>query len=265
MLYEELLAQSQPRFRAFFKNVRIFENQLCWSDFHARCYHCLYTHNSYENQISVFRARREIDGLEEMCIKCREYFVPKRNESIPRYDLIMGRQMEEELMKFLQKKLGAMVCRGDQENPSYPDCRIVRADGTTAAYFEVKYHAAPFVYSKRFTGRECYEGSATLDYQKIQKQLALIEREISVPVYYLHWIDYPCLKGVFYETAEALKTRMEQQHAEFTRKKREGDDKKAAKYQYFSKVYAYLLELGSFEEMLEELRACLADPEPPSP
>lgn len=121
----------------------------------------------------------------------------------------------------------------------------------------MKYHAAPFVYSVRFTGRECYEGSATLDYKKIKKQLALIAEEIDVPVYYLHWIDYPCLKGIFYESAESVREHMEQQHVEFERKKREGDDQKSAGARYFSKIYSYLLELGDFESLVEELEALL--------
>ena len=116
--------------------------------------------------------------MKDICKKCGNYFIPKRNESIPKYDVILGKQMEEELMDFLSKKLQTKVCRGDLENRSYPDCKILREDGSIAAYFEVKYHAAPFVYAKRFTGRECYEGSATLDYKKMKKQLALIEEEI---------------------------------------------------------------------------------------
>lgn len=257
MLYEELLQASKPRFDEFFGNVPIFENQFCWNEFNEQCYDLLYTNNSYDNLATVAGAKESIDEMKQMCCKCGEYFVPKRNESIPRYDVILGQQMEEELMQFLQDKLGTVVCRGDLENRSYPDCKVLKKDGTVAAYFEVKYHAAPFVYSVRFTGRECYEGSATLDYKKIKKQLALIAEEIDVPVYYLHWIDYPCLKGIFYESAESVREHMEQQHVEFERKKREGDDQKSAGARYFSKIYSYLLELGDFESLVEELEALL--------
>lgn len=257
MLYDELISASRPRFQHFFRNVKTFQNQFCWDDFSARCYRCLYTQNNARSPISVPQAQRQIPELREMCEKCRDYFVPKRNESIPKYDVLLGQQMEEELMAFLSKKLGATVCRGDQENMSYPDCKILRADNTVAAYFEVKYHAAPFVYSMKHTGRPCYEGSATLDYQKIEKQLRLIQQEITVPVYYMHWIDYPCLKGIFYETAQAVRLHMEQQHVEFQRKKREGDDKKSQGARYLTKLYSYLLDLGSFEEMVEEFRSLL--------
>ena len=256
-LYEELAAEARPRFERFFRNVRCFENQFCWEDLNARCYDVFYASNDPGRPISALRARRIVPGLEQMCQKCRDYFIPKRNESIPKYDVVLGEQMEEELMKFLQRKLGTTVCRGDRENLSYPDCRVLRKDGSTAAYFELKYHAAPFVLAWRFTKRECYEGSATLDYEKVQKQLALIDAEITVPVYYIHWIDYPCLKGIFYEEAQAVKARMSRRHVEFQRKSRVGDNQKSEAARYFTKIYSYLLDLGSFEELVEELRSLL--------
>lgn len=257
MLYEELLEASKPRFDEFFRNVKTFDNQFCWDAFNEQCYDYFYENNTYDNLSTVAGAKEQIPEMKDMCSKCGKYFIPKRNESIPKYDVLLGQQMEEELMLFLQEKLGTTVCRGDLENRSYPDCKILKEDGTVAAYFEVKYHAAPFVYSVRFTGRECYEGSATLDYKKMKKQLALIEEEIDVPVFYLHWIDYPCLKGIFYESADAVNAHMEQQHAEFERKKREGDDKKSKGAQYFSKIYSYLLELKDFESMIDEFKALL--------
>lgn len=257
MLYEELLEVSKPRFDEFFKNVKIFENQFCWNEYNEQCYKFFYTDNSYVDLATVKGAKEAIPGMKAICSKCGAYFIPKRNESIPKYDVILGQQMEEELMKFIEGKLGTIVCRGDLENRSYPDCKILKKDGSVAAYFEVKYHAAPFVCAVRFTGRECYEGSATLDYKKIKKQLALIEAEIDVPVYYLHWIDYPCLKGIFYESAVSVKAHMEQQHAEFERKKRDGDNQKTAGVRYFSKMYSYLLELRSFDEMIQEFKILL--------
>ena len=257
MLYEELLEASKDRFDEFFKSVSTFENQFTWNEFNAECYRLMYDENSYDELATVKGMKEEIPEMKDMCKKCGAYFIPARNKSIPKYDVVLGKQMEEEMMKFLSKKLGTVVERGDLQNRSYPDCVIRKADGKPAAYFELKYHAAPFVYAYRFTGRECYEGSATLDYKKMKKQLALIDDEITVPVYYVHWLDYPCLKGIFYESSKKVKEHMNQQHAEFERKKREGDDQKSAGAKYFSKIYSYLLELGDFEEMVEEFRSLL--------
>lgn len=257
MLYEELLEESKKSFDDFFKNVTTFENQFTWSKFNEHCYKLMYKKNSYEELATVKGMKEEIPELKKMCNKCGEYFVPARNKSIPRYDVVLGEQMERELMTFLANKLEVTVERGDLQNRSYPDCVIRKKDGSIVAYFELKYHAAPFVYAYRFTGRECYEGSATLDYKKIKKQLELVDKEIEVPVFYVHWIDYPCLKGIFYESSEMVKRHLESQHAEFERKKREGDDQKSAGAKYFSKIYSYLLELGSFEEMVREFQTLI--------
>lgn len=259
MLYKELLESSRPHLLEFFKNAKLFDNQFCWNDYNQQCYDYFYVNNSYDELSTVKGAKETIPDMKEMCKKCGKYFIPQRNKSIPKYDLMAGQQFENELMIFLQEKLDTKVENGDSKNKSYPDLKVLKKDGTVAAYLEVKYHAAPFVLAKGITGRECYEGSVTLDYKKIKKQLELIDTQISAPVYYIHWIDYPCLKGIFYETADAVKSHMEQQHAEFERKKREGDDQKAAKSQYFAKIYSYLLTLRSFEEMMDELKSLLVE------
>ena len=105
------------------------------------------------------------------------------------------------------------------------------------------------------TGRYCYEGSATLDYRKIKKQLELIENnELDAPVFYVHWIDYPCLKGVFYETSDQVKTFLESGEAEFTRNIREGDNQKAKKSIYLKKKYSPLLYMGDFDSLLNQFK-----------
>lgn len=180
--------------------------------------------------------------------------MPQRNKSISKYDVILGTQYEEALMEFLEKKLNAKTDRADLENRSMPDCKVLKPDGTVAAYFEVKFHGAPFVSAIKLTGRYCYEGSTTLDHKKIEKQLKIIN-ELDVPVYYVHWLEYPCLKGVFYETSEQVKNYISQQHEVFEREKREGDKQKSKKAVYLKKMYSPLLSLKGFEEFVEELRA----------
>lgn len=253
MLYEELLASCKDRFDDFFKNVPIFENQFTWSDFNAKCYDAMYTNNTYENIAEVKRIKESIPELKDVCKKCGDFYIPARNKSIPKYDVILGKQHEEALMKFLTSKLGAKTERADLQNRSLPDCKILKPDGSVAAYFEVKFHGAPFVKALNFTGRYCYEGSATLDYKKIQKQLELIDNnELNAPVFYVHWIEYPCLKGIFYETSEQVKEFLASGQEEFSRDIREGD--KAKKSIYLKKKYSPLLNMSNFEAFLNELR-----------
>ncbi len=252
MLYEELLVSCKERFDKFFENVSIFENQFTWNDFNVHCYECMYINNDYDQIATVKQLKEEIPELKDICKKCGNFFMPQRNKSIPKYDVILGKQHEEALMDFLGKKLNAKIDRADLENRSMPDCKVMKPDGTVAAYFEVKFHGAPFVSAINLTGRYCYEGSATLDHKKIEKQLNIID-ELDAPVFYVHWLEYPCLKGVFYETSEQVKNYIRQQHEVFERQKREGDEQKSKKAVYLKKMYSPLLYLKSFDEFVDEL------------
>lgn len=258
MLYEELLDYAKERLEDFFQNVKLFDNQFCWSDFNARCYEYMYRDNTYSSLATVKELKEKIPELKETCKKCGSFFMPQRNKSIPKYDVLLGKQHEEILMDFLSEKLHAKIGRGDLQNRSYPDCAVYDRKGDIAAYFEVKFHGAPFVSALQLTGRYCYEGSATLDYKKIEKQLLVIDNEIDVPVYYVHWMEYPCLKGVFYETSGQVKEYIKHQRVEFERKEREGDVQKSRASRYYAKMYSPLLEMGDFEEFVEELKHILA-------
>lgn len=254
MLYEELLASCKERFDKFFANVPIYENQFTWSDFNARCYDAMYANNTYANIAEVKDIKEKIPELKDVCKKCAEFYIPQRNKSIPKYDVILGKQHEEALMEFLADKLGAKTERGDLQNRSMPDCKILKPDGSTAAYFEVKFHGAPFVRALYLTGRYCYEGSATLDCKKLKKQIELTDNgEIDAPVFYVHWIEYPCLKGIFYETSEQVKEFLKSEE-EFTRNLREGDKEKNEKSIYLKKKYSPLLNMGDFETFINELK-----------
>ena len=258
MLYEELLLSCKDRFADFFKNVRIFENQFTWTDFNEKCYDMMYTSNTYERLVEVKYLKEHIPELKDICKKCGAFYIPARNKSIPKYDVILGKQHEEAFMQFLTAKLAAKTERADLKNRSFPDCKILKQDGTVAAYFEVKFHGAPFVMARNLTGRYCYEGSATLDYKKIQKQLVLIENgEIDAPVFYVHWIEYPCLKGVFYETSEQVKSFLEREQEEFVRGRREGDAEKADKSVYLKKKYSPLLNMGNFQSLIDEVEVLI--------
>lgn len=257
MKYEELLIYSKKRFDEFFKNVPIFENQFRFSYFNFQCYREMYENNSYEQIKTVKELKESIPDLKETCKKCGNFFIPQRNKSIPKYDVILGKQHEEVLMEFLEKELGTSVVRGDLENRSYPDCKVLDKNGNTVAYFEVKFHGAPFVSSLQLTGRYCYEGSATLDHKKIEKQLEIIKNEIDVPVFYVHWLAYPCLKGIFYETSGQVEEYINMKHVEFERKKREGDDLKNKSAIYLKKMYSPLLKLDDFDSFINKLKSLL--------
>ncbi len=254
MLYEELLEFSKEHLKEYFKNVSTFENQFEWSDFNCDCYNAMYLNNSYTEYKSVKDLKSEITELAPMCKKCADYFMTKRNDSKVKYDVQMGQQFENLLIRFLKEKCHINAMHGDTSNKKYPDCMILGPDKGILAYFEVKYHAAPFVMANRKINRFCYEGSTTLDYKKVIKQLEIIESDIERPVFYLHWIDYPCLKGVFFETSEQVKDYIYNPDVVFERKHREGDDEKNPQSVYLHKIYSPTLAMGTFEEFIDIIK-----------
>lgn len=253
-LYKELLDFSQDRIKDFFKNVELFDGQFEYNEFNEKCYAQMYSNNSNDNIKTVKELKNEITVLPECCKKCGIYYMNPRNKSKLKYDLIMGQLFENILIDFFNQKLKVKALHADKKNKSYPDCMILKKDKGIAAYFEVKYHSAPFILAKNKINRFCYEGSITLDYKKIIKQLEIIESDLERPVFYLHWIDFPCLKGIFFETSEQVKDYILKNGEEFSRQEREGDLDKNPKSVYLGKFYSPLLQMGTFEEFVEIIK-----------
>mgnify|MGYP003449080513 FL=1 len=130
---------------------------------------------------------------------------------------------------------------------------ILGKDKGILAYFEVKYHCAPFISAIQKINRYCYEGSATLKKEKIERQLEIIESDIERPVFYIHWIDYPCVKGIFFETSEQVKETLINEKV-FERQEREGDLEKNPQSVYKEKIYSKFLEMGTLEELVSIIK-----------
>ena len=252
--YIDLLEYKKSEILHFFKNAKLYENQFSLNDFNKDCYDAMYTNNQQKNIKTVKNLKEEIPGLAETCKKCAPHYMQPRNKSIKGLDVQLGRFLEQCLMDFMSDKLKLKAKSADSKNKSYPDCMVLEGSGGIIAYFEVKYHAAPFISANHKINRWCYEGSATLDFKKVVKQLELIESDLDRPTFYLHWIDYPCLKGLFFETSEQVKNNIYKNGIEFEREEREGDYKLIKKVGYTEKIYSPLLEMGSFEEFIDILR-----------
>jgi len=259
-LYEELLKYKKKEIEEFFINVKLFDNQFNFCQFNQECYNKMYKENYHSNIKTVKQLKEEINGLSEICKKCGSYYINPRNSSIKGLDVQLGRFIEQIIMDFMNDRLRIKAIPADKQNKSYPDCMILGQDRGILAYFDVKYHNAPFITAINKTNRYCYEGSATLDYNKIIKQLELIDSELDRPTFYLHWIDYPCLKGIFFETSEQVKDYLYKSGEEFERKVREGDFVVNKKYNiikkigYTKKIYSPLLQMGTFEEFIEIIK-----------
>lgn len=250
--YEELLSMEHDRIIDFFKDAKLYESQFKYSEFNAECYDAMYLYNSQDNIKTVKALKEEIENLKPTCKKCGNYFMNPRNNSVKKYDVMLGKLLEDVIIDFLKKKYKLNVTHGDNINKKYPDCMLLSGDKGILAYFEVKYHGAPFISAIQKIGRYCYEGSATLDFDKLIKQIEIIESDIDRPVFYLHWIDYPCLKGIFFETSDQVKNELFVQGELFERKERSGDfDNLGKKKGYTKNFYSKLLEMGTFDELIE--------------
>lgn len=253
-LYEEFLQYSKPKLDDYFKNSTLFENQFCFDEFNEKCMIEMYSTNNQDSIKIVKDLKNSIDELKPMCKSCGNYYMNPRNSSQKKLDVNLGRFLEDLLIDFFNNKLKIKTMHADNSNKKYPDCMVLGSDRGILAYFEVKYHNAPFLMAINKIGRYCYEASATLDLDKIATQLQLIESDLDRPVFYLHWIDYPCLKGIFFETSEQVKENIRQLLSSYEREEREGDfintKNGKKKVGYTKKIYSNLLEMGTFEEFI---------------
>lgn len=252
-MYNEILDIYRDRIDDFFKNVPTFENQLTYGDFNDECFDKMYKENNIEDPKKVKELKEEIPPLKDMCKKCGTYFMNPRNKSHVKYDVIMGQFFENILIDYFTDHLKIKATHGDKSNKKYPDCMILGKDKGILAYFEVKYHCAPFISAIQKINRYCYEGSATLDKAKIERQLEIIESDIERPVFYIHWIDYPCVKGIFFETSEQVKETLINEKV-FERQEREGDLEKNPQSVYKEKIYSKFLEMGTLEELVSIIK-----------
>ena len=251
MKYEEILSLYGDEIKNFFKNVKTFNGQFEFNDFNKDCYDKMYKNNTYGTPVKELKEK--IPQLKETCRECGKYYMIPRNKGHMILDLQMGQFFEDILIKYFKDKLKIPAMHGDKSNKRYPDCMILGKDKGIIAYFEVKYHGAPFISALQKLDRYCYESSTTLDVNKIKRQLEIIESDIERPVFYIHWIDYPCLKGIFYETSEQVKKAIIEQEI-FERKEKEGDAEKNPQSIYKEKIYSHLLDMGSFDEFIELIK-----------
>lgn len=258
-LYKALLKSSSDIKNDFLKNVPIFKNQLEFDDFNERCYIKMYGDiQDRAKAKSLPDLYETIDGLKDMYREARAYYLKPRNKSVKGLDVQLGKKFEDAFISFLNSvKIKAE--RADTQNKRLPDIMVLDKTRNITAYIELKYHNAPFMLSWQLLGREPYEGSITMDTLKLEKQLVEIESELERPVYFVHWVDFPDLKGIFFNTNEQIKQYLMEDPEQFVRKERDGDfvDTKYVtqkKIGYSEKFYPPLHEMGDFSELISHLQ-----------
>ncbi len=174
-LYKNLLEFGQARILEFLKNAPTYESQFHFFELNSQCnlkmYDELSPSEAYPPRQSYFP---EIPELEAECKKCWKYYMNPRNKSVKGLDVQFGKLLEEIFIEYL-KKLKINVIRADLKNRRYPDLLVLDSSKEIIAYIEFKYHAALFLLAYKVRpGRECYEGSLTLDKKKIENQRRII-------------------------------------------------------------------------------------------
>jgi hypothetical protein len=252
-LYKELINSSKDIREDFLKNVNKFPNQLLFNNLNAECLEKMYFNILPEDSIPTMQElEKQIEGLRDINKEAYKFFMKKRNDSIKGLDVQLGNKFDDALIAFLKsKKVNAS--RADIRNKRLPDIQILDKSKNIKAYIEHKYHHAPFLLSWKLIGRESYEGSITMDLRKVERQIIECESELpNRPVYFVHWVDFHHLKGVFFNTLGQIKDYLELGQ-EFERKEKKGDYKLSKKVGYTEKFYPPLHEMGDFSELLEQL------------
>ncbi|MDC0516030.1 hypothetical protein OAN70_01380 [Candidatus Pelagibacter sp.] len=257
-LYKELLKHTDKLKNEFLKNAKTFENQLDFGKINHECYHKLYSEIKNTQSIKpINHFYNEIEGLEEINKKAYKFYISPRNKSIKGLDVQLGNKFDEVVINFLNAQ-GIKAGRADVKNKKLPDIQILDSSKNIKAYIEHKYHNAPFMLSHKLIGREAYEGSITMDSKKLKKQIIECESELGDrPVYIVHWVDFPHLKGIFFNTLSQIKDYLDKNDNDFERKSREGDYKIVNKINlkkgYLEKFYPPLHEMGDFDELIRLL------------
>lgn len=251
-LYKELLEMSD-NIREYTENLETHESFLKFDELNQEMFEKIMELDEPLPKEKIFD---EVDGLESRYKGSFSFYMSPRNDSKKLMDVQLGKKFEEKFMEFLQNK-GFKCERGDDENTKYPDILVKDREGEKVAYIEFKYLHAPFLtVDKKVDGREWYEGSTTLDFEKAENQLELIE-EVDIPVYYTYWIDFPAVKGIFSMSAENVSELIEEGQ-EYDREDRDGDytvvQESKKKWGYTKKIYLPLIQMKTFKQLLEELQ-----------
>lgn len=183
------------------------------------------------------------ENQEELVIDTSSVFVQKVIEQA-KYSAVNVKNNDEFgicLAAWLKKKKRLNVVQWEPNNVNYPKFMLLGTDKGILAYIEFFYHTVDISVDDAIVGRM---GICHL-MKDLRTRLPLVDSDLDRPVFYVHFLNYPNQKGIFFETTEMIKNNIfEKSRCVFLNN---SDDL------YFSDIS----EMGEFEElvcMFEDLK-----------
>lgn len=105
------------------------------------------------------------------------------------------------IANWLKKKKKLNVIQWEPNNINYPKFMLLGTDKGILAYIEFFYHQSNTEVDDITAGRT---GICHL-MNDLRRRLSLVDSDLDRPVFYVHILDYPNQKGVFFETTEMIK------------------------------------------------------------
>lgn len=102
--------------------------------------------------------------------------------------------------EFLKKKYRLNVIKWEPNKNDYPRFMLLGTDKGILAYVEPFYH-----HSLEIVEDETYyEYGISYEINDLIRKVSLTYSDLDRPTFYIHFVDYPYLKGIYFETTEQI-------------------------------------------------------------
>ena len=163
--------------------------------------------------------------LEEVCQQGENSIVSRnKNEKIG-----------ESFAEFVKKKYHLNIIKWEPDKGDYPRYMLLGTDKGILAYVEFFYHNN----LKKIDDDIYYKYGIFHEVNELGRKVRLVYSDLDRPVFYIHFLDYPGIKGIYFETTEQIKDCLFKRSNPIISVK--------GKEYYCSN----LLQMGSFEELIE--------------
>ncbi len=150
-------------------------------------------------------------------------------------DSYINEKIGDVFSEFVKKKYRLNISKWEPNKSDYPRYMLLGTDKGILAYAEFFYHRSLEIIDDEI----CYEYGICHEVSNLIRKVSLIYSDLDRPTFYIHFVDYPNLKGIYFETTEQIIDSLfnERNHVITFNN---------GKY-YFSN----LLEMGEFNEIIE--------------